>query len=43
MGETGITTFEVFLNEKGRKGLDNLFKECKEKMQTHIQKNPLVH
>jgi len=32
LNETEMQTFEVFLNEKSRKGLDNVLKENKEKM-----------
>lgn len=32
-------TFEVFLNEKSRRGVDNLFKDFRNKMQQNLTSN----
>jgi len=36
LNDTDMQTFEVFLNEKSRKGLDNVLKDNKDAMITQI-------
>lgn len=37
--DSGEQTFEVFLNEKSRRGVDNLFKDFRNRMQQNFTSN----